>query len=391
MGASFAVFAGFYYWVEKIIGRRYDQLWGAVQFWTLFIGVKTFARASFDAGKSIKRYFIRIAWPITRYSIEKVSILIEYAIPRLEAIVTKRGRCLNNTSQKGLSETGKVTHLMEKGSGGRLSAGVCGLSTAPQRINAKELAYLLGLIESDGSILCYLEKNKGKLYFRSELCIGLKEEDIKLCYWIRRLLGCGKVRKVNHREDTRGYAGAEGKERKISRYQLRSKKLINEKIIKAYEEYPPITRNKAIRVEWFKRCYEKNVLIKKPGKDEVNMNGGKGGYIKDWIIGFIEGDGSFYITKSGVVGFNVVQKEDKEVLEIIREEIGIKRKINERKGIYTITAESREDIERVVSFMTDNKRVRLKGLKKVEFIKWIKYLRRDKSTRYGGMIIPNKY
>ena len=39
MGASFAVFAGFYYWVEKITGRRYDQLIGAIQFWTLFIGV----------------------------------------------------------------------------------------------------------------------------------------------------------------------------------------------------------------------------------------------------------------------------------------------------------------------------------------------------------------
>ena len=45
MGASFAVFAGFYYWVEKITGRRYDQLIGAIQFWTLFIGVKTFAPA----------------------------------------------------------------------------------------------------------------------------------------------------------------------------------------------------------------------------------------------------------------------------------------------------------------------------------------------------------
>lgn len=41
--------------------------------------------------------------------------------------------------------------------------------------------------------------------------------------------------------------------------------------------------------------------------------------------------------------------------------------------------------------MTNNERVRLKGLKKVEFIKWIKYLRRDQSTRYGGFIIPNKY
>ena len=52
MGASFAVFAGFYYWVEKITGRRYDQLIGAIQFWTLFIGVKTFAQTLLDAGKS---------------------------------------------------------------------------------------------------------------------------------------------------------------------------------------------------------------------------------------------------------------------------------------------------------------------------------------------------
>ena len=59
MGASFAVFAGFYYWVEKITGRRYDQLWGAVQFWTLFIGVKKkFARISQDAEKSKDKHTI---------------------------------------------------------------------------------------------------------------------------------------------------------------------------------------------------------------------------------------------------------------------------------------------------------------------------------------------
>ena len=39
MGASFALFGGFYYWVEKITGRRYNQLLGTIQFWTLFVGV----------------------------------------------------------------------------------------------------------------------------------------------------------------------------------------------------------------------------------------------------------------------------------------------------------------------------------------------------------------
>lgn len=75
MGASFAVFAGFYYWVEKIIGRRYDQLWGAVQFWTLFIGVKTFARTLLDAGKSRRRY-LRVIKK-TLYIQEEVAVLME--------------------------------------------------------------------------------------------------------------------------------------------------------------------------------------------------------------------------------------------------------------------------------------------------------------------------
>jgi len=39
MGAVFALFAGFYYWAPKIIGRNYNELLGKIHFWTLFIGV----------------------------------------------------------------------------------------------------------------------------------------------------------------------------------------------------------------------------------------------------------------------------------------------------------------------------------------------------------------
>ena len=39
MGAVFAVFAGFYYWAPKIIGKNYNERLGQIQFWTLFIGV----------------------------------------------------------------------------------------------------------------------------------------------------------------------------------------------------------------------------------------------------------------------------------------------------------------------------------------------------------------
>jgi cytochrome c oxidase subunit 1 len=39
MGAVFALFAGFYYWAPKIVGRNINDFLGKIHFWTLFVGV----------------------------------------------------------------------------------------------------------------------------------------------------------------------------------------------------------------------------------------------------------------------------------------------------------------------------------------------------------------
>jgi cytochrome c oxidase subunit 1 len=39
MGAVFGLFGGFYYWIPKISGRQYPEIWGKIHFWLLFIGV----------------------------------------------------------------------------------------------------------------------------------------------------------------------------------------------------------------------------------------------------------------------------------------------------------------------------------------------------------------
>jgi heme/copper-type cytochrome/quinol oxidase subunit 1 len=39
MGAVFSLFAGFYFWISKIVGVRYNEFWGQVHFWTTFVGV----------------------------------------------------------------------------------------------------------------------------------------------------------------------------------------------------------------------------------------------------------------------------------------------------------------------------------------------------------------
>ena len=39
MGAVFALFAGFYYWIGKITGLQYPEVLGQIHFWTFFLGV----------------------------------------------------------------------------------------------------------------------------------------------------------------------------------------------------------------------------------------------------------------------------------------------------------------------------------------------------------------
>jgi len=39
MGAVFGIFAGFYYWIEKITGLKYPEILGQIHFWLFFIGV----------------------------------------------------------------------------------------------------------------------------------------------------------------------------------------------------------------------------------------------------------------------------------------------------------------------------------------------------------------
>ena len=39
MGAVFGLFAGFYFWTPKIVGKLYNELLGKIHFWTLFLGV----------------------------------------------------------------------------------------------------------------------------------------------------------------------------------------------------------------------------------------------------------------------------------------------------------------------------------------------------------------
>ena len=56
MGAVFALFSAFYYWIPKMTGKPYNEFLGQVHFWSLFIGVN----ATFFPQHFLGYYF----WPI---------------------------------------------------------------------------------------------------------------------------------------------------------------------------------------------------------------------------------------------------------------------------------------------------------------------------------------
>ncbi|WGF86944.1 cytochrome c oxidase subunit I [Marinivivus vitaminiproducens] len=39
LGAMFTIFAGFYYWIGKMSGRQYNEMYGQIHFWLTFVGV----------------------------------------------------------------------------------------------------------------------------------------------------------------------------------------------------------------------------------------------------------------------------------------------------------------------------------------------------------------
>lgn len=65
MGAVFALFAGFYYWAPKVLGRDINDFLGKIHFWTLFIGVKKIIQNLLYLRNYINLFIYLISKPIT--------------------------------------------------------------------------------------------------------------------------------------------------------------------------------------------------------------------------------------------------------------------------------------------------------------------------------------
>ncbi len=151
----------------------------------------------------------------------------------------------------------------------------------------------------------------------------------------------------------------------LIRYQLLKEGLINHiNEFKTLEEY---NKYKTERLLYITKEMEgkKNIFT------ELNID--------NWIIGFINGEGSFNIKNNKLIFY--IEHSDKDALEIIKKRLCfgpnvIKRSERARdigkirKEMFQLFISSKKDIENLIVFLDDKNNIPLQGYKNVQYNEW---------------------
>jgi hypothetical protein len=256
--------------------------------------------------------------------------------------------------------------------------------SAFQRANAEYLEWLVGFTDGDGSF-CLIDY---KPWLNHRFSIGLHLRDIQLLYKIKTNLGIGRVEfnteralyvisDMNHLIDNIVpiFDASPCLSRKFFQY-----KIWRETLLQRKEGIPLLVRPE----------YAKDIAYSlKPIEEILALP-----YFDNWLVGFIEAEGSFSISiedngKRIRPYFYIDQKFDYHLMEAIRQRLSFNSKILlRREHMFCLSGKSKREIENVVSFLKTAK-VKLQGYKKIQFLLWLKELR--KLDAYQHISIPVNY
>jgi len=276
----------------------------------------------------------------------------------------------------------------------RQSAGVRSISTsqASQRLHAEDLiyAYLVGFIEGDG----YFTVTKNGLYIIYEFGMELSIKDVELLYKIKKLLGVGIIsfRKRNDGTET------------VS-FRIRNKNHLKKIVLPIFDMYPMFS-NKQHDYLFFRKCLTLDIIyfndlpeykrINHPFLNSIDhiINAS---YFEAWLVGFIEAEGCFSIynakkdiEESLTASFDVSQTNGDVIISAIRQYLSFTTKIYlDKTNNSKLKVSSVRSIENIIKFL-NKAPVKLQGNKKLQYLLWIKALRKIK--RYNDkIIIPSIY
>jgi len=409
MGAVFALFAAWYFWSPKAEGLTYNDRKGRLHFWGLFIGVihklaqslVQLNKILFDTRKSflvLNNYYLN--YIKDSYSINSIYIYI-YQFKFNNSLLKKNFFTLTNNYP--------IAQLVEVKDSVNV---IIDIQKASQRLNTKDIQWLIGFTDGDGCLTMYKEK-KYLNNWRHEYSIGLTIKDIRLLYKIKKILGCGTVKRYNN----------------VAIFRVKKIKHLIYNIIPIFDEYPLLTHNKRLIYLNFrnnllqkalgskKNITNKDIIFIKQLLDntpdnlyrisiEDLFNNINDNFFTNWIVGFTEAEGSFYFVRNKNSNidnisqdqtplraeFRISQNNNVFLLNKIKEKLKLSRKVslqsNSSKHHYIIAA-SRLSIQNVIDFYTNPNLIKFKGIKYLQFILWLKGIKI--MTRYKGLKIPVNY
>ena len=111
-------------------------------------------------------------------------------------------------------------------------------------------------------------------------------------------------------------------------------------------------------------------------------------FFKNWIVGFTNSEGSFFIKSNNDACFQLKQKQHIYIFQAFKLIFSTNRKINSISSYNQFSVSSKSDIQKVINFFSLSGLHPLVGLKYIQYIKWLNTLR--KTTRYSGINYPNE-
>lgn len=409
MGAVFALFAAWYFWSPKSDGLTYNDRKGRLHFWGLFLGVKEKLAPSlvqlneilFDTRKS----FLVLNNSYLNYIKDNYSInLIYFYIYQFKFnnYLFKFFTLTNNYPNAQLVE---VKNLVKD---------ITDIHKASQRLNTKDIQWFIGFTDGDGCLTMYKEK-KYLNNWRHEYTIGLSIKDIRLLYKIKKILGCGVIRKYNN----------------VAIFNVKKIKHLIYRIIPIFDKYPLLTDKKRLIYLNFRNSLlhkaliskininNKDIIFIKQLLDNIPNNLYKisiedllknidNNYFDNWLVGFTEAEGSFYFVKKKLsdldnfsqpqvqillrAEFRLSQNNNFSLLNKIKEKLKISRKVDLQSNSsnhYYIVAASSLSLQNVINFYTNPNLVKFKGIKYLEFVLWLKGIKNI--VRHNKVKIPINY
>lgn len=228
--------------------------------------------------------------------------------------------------------------------------------------NKEYLSWFVGFVDAEGNF--YTNKNLDTQTFSIHLSLRDKDN----LYKLQKFLEFGKV-----------YEDPKNNRVLIS---VTKKEILYNLLIPIFEEYPLLTR-KLYQYEAWKEILIKRINKVKMDKNlsfKMTANEDKTvkeildlPYFDNWLMGFIEGEGSFMIINDNKTlrpKFSICQKYDKFILEAIKERLQVGGKVHlEKENFYRLTIRSRKELTNLINFIEESQ-IQFKGYKGEQYSTW---------------------